>query len=130
MGKNFINFIKFFSTKKIKTFGIGYNEIYYQNIPLLKKYKFIFTTKYHFNQKKSKIFSLFKKKFGKNLNKYQLLGFDLTYDILERLFNNIDLFKNIEKRNFIGLLSKYHYKKIYNEGGYLNTGIWIIRFNF
>ncbi|WP_238784273.1 hypothetical protein [Blattabacterium cuenoti] len=132
IGKQFFDFIKHFSTKQIKPFGIGYNDIYYQNIPILKKYRFVFTTKHHFNKKKRKIFSIIRKKFGKNLNKYKLLGFDLTYDLLCRLTTTTDrnLFKTIEKEEFTGIVSKYHYKKISKKGGYQNKGLWIIRLLF
>ncbi|WP_185866054.1 type 1 periplasmic-binding domain-containing protein [Blattabacterium cuenoti] len=128
LGKEFIDFIK--KNEKIIPFGVGSHNIYYKNIPLLRKYKFIFTKKYHFNQNdenKMKIFHFMKKKFGNQLNKYQLLGFDLTYDILEKLFENKNLFKTIDKGYFSGLVRKYKYRKVSDKGGYINKGLWVIR---
>ncbi|WP_185861310.1 type 1 periplasmic-binding domain-containing protein [Blattabacterium cuenoti] len=130
LGKKFIDFIKKFTNKKIIPFGIGYNNVYYKNISLLKEYKFLFTTKYHFNnddENKRKMFFLLKKKLGSHLNKYQLLGFDLSYDILCRLIENKNLLKIIDKKNFSGLISKYQYEKISDQEGYINKGLWIIR---
>ncbi|WP_185867181.1 ABC transporter substrate-binding protein [Blattabacterium cuenoti] len=130
LGKEFIEFIKRFPINKIIPFGIGYNNIYYKNISLLKEYKFLFTSRYHFNkndENKKKMFFFMKKKLGDNLNKYQLLGFDLSYDILYRLIENNNLFKIINKKSFSGLVSKYEYHKISDEEGYINRGLWIIR---
>ncbi|WP_185852189.1 type 1 periplasmic-binding domain-containing protein [Blattabacterium cuenoti] len=130
LGKKFIEFIKGFSKKKIIPFGIGYNSVYYENISFLKEYKFLFTTKYHFNKNdetKRKMFFFMRKKLGYHLNKYQLLGFDLSYDILCRLIENNNLFKIIDKKPFSGLVSKYKYEKISDKGGYINRGLWIIR---
>ncbi|WP_185857360.1 hypothetical protein [Blattabacterium cuenoti] len=130
LGKKFIEFIKKFSKKKIIPFGIGYNSVYYENISLLREYKFLFTTKYHFNkndQNKREMFFFIRNKLGSHLNKYQLFGFDLSYDILCRLIENNNLFKIIDKKPFSGLISKYRYEKIYDKGGYLNRGLWVIR---
>ncbi|ACY40595.1 hypothetical protein BLBBGE_595 [Blattabacterium sp. (Blattella germanica) str. Bge] len=127
IGKEFIDFVK--NNKKIIPFGIGYHNVYYKNISLLREYKFLFTTKYHFNkndEKKRKMFHFLKKKFGNYFNKYQLLGFDLTYDIIEKLFENKNLFKTIDQKSFSGLISKYKYQKISDKGGYINKGLWII----
>ncbi|WP_185859357.1 hypothetical protein [Blattabacterium cuenoti] len=129
LGKDFIDFIK--NNEKIIPFGVGYHNIYDKNISLLRKYKFIFTKKYHLNQNdenKRKMFHFIKNKFVNHLNKYQLLGFDLTYDILEKLFENKNLFKTIDKRSFSGLIRKYKYHKVSDKGGYINKGLWVIRF--
>ncbi|AFJ90502.1 hypothetical protein [Blattabacterium sp. (Blaberus giganteus)] len=130
LGEKFIEFIQRFPEKKIIPFGIGYNNVYYKNVSFLKKYKFLFTTKYHFNQndeKKRKMFFLIRKKLGFDLNKYQLFGFDLSYDILYKLIENNNLFEIIDKKSFSGLISKYKYEKISPNGGYFNKGLWIIR---
>ncbi|WP_185849265.1 type 1 periplasmic-binding domain-containing protein [Blattabacterium cuenoti] len=130
LGEKFIEFIKEFPDKKIIPFGIGYNNIYYKNISLLREYKFLFTTKYHFNENdenKRKMFLFIKKKLGNRLNKYQLLGFDLSYDISSRLLEKKNLFEIIDKKPFSGLVSKYKYERISDKGGYLNKGLWIIR---
>ncbi|WP_185858562.1 type 1 periplasmic-binding domain-containing protein [Blattabacterium cuenoti] len=126
LGKKFVEFIQ--KNKKIIPFGIGFHDIYYKKISFLKKYKFVFTTKYHFNRndnKKINMFHFLKKKLGNHLNKYQLIGFDLTLDILNKLVENNNLFEIIDKKTFLGLVSKYQYHK-YNEGGYVNKGLWII----
>ncbi|WP_238785026.1 type 1 periplasmic-binding domain-containing protein [Blattabacterium cuenoti] len=126
--KEFIDLLK--KKKKIIPFGIGYHDIFYKNISLFKEYQFLFTTKYFFNkndEKKIKFFYFFKKKLGNNLNKYPFYGFDLTYDILYRLFENKNLFQTIDQKSFSGLVSKYKYHKIFDKGGYVNKGFWIIR---
>ncbi|WP_238783959.1 hypothetical protein [Blattabacterium cuenoti] len=129
LGKEFIDFIN--KNEKIIPFGVGYHNIYYKNISLFRKYKFLFTTKYHLNkndENKREMFSFMKSKFVNHLNKYQLLGFDLTYDILEKLFENKNLFKTIDQKSFSGLVRKYKYHKISDKGGYINKGLWVIRF--
>jgi|GEM_PF-5388923 hypothetical protein len=130
LGKEFISFIKKFSVKKIIPFGIGFNDIFYQNISLLKEYKFFFTTKYHLDiddKNKKKMFFFIKKKLGDHLNQYQLLGFDLSYDILYKLIINNNLFQIIDKKSFSGLVRKYRYEKISKIGGYFNKGLWVVR---
>ncbi|WP_185857993.1 type 1 periplasmic-binding domain-containing protein [Blattabacterium cuenoti] len=130
LGKEFIELIKGVPVKKIIPFGIGYNHVYYQNLSLLKEHKFLFTTKYHFSQNdqnKRKMFFFIRKKLGNHLNKYQLLGFDLSCDILYRLIENHNLFEIIDKRPFSGLVSKYKYEKISDTEGYINRGLWVIR---
>lgn len=124
LGKLFVKDIQKFSNDQIIPFGIGYNNVYYNNIEILKKYNFIFTVRYHINNNKSiyNIINKLKKENNEIPNKHNLLGFDITLDTCERILNN-----NFLKKSSIGLISKYRYQKI-PYGGYVNKGIWLIKF--
>lgn len=126
IGKVFIKDLQKFNTNQIIPFGIGYNDAYYNNIEILKKYEFLFTVRYHINNNESinQIINKFHTQHTDIPNKYHLLGFDITLDTCERIINNKF---SINNQYTSGLISKYRYHKLLN-GGYINKGIWLIKF--
>ncbi|XCI75452.1 MAG: LysM peptidoglycan-binding domain-containing protein [Flavobacteriales bacterium] len=129
LGQSFIKGVQNFEPGKVIPLGIGYNEAYYKNIVLLKKYGFIFTVKYHTNKNKTNIkqtLDELQKKFDQALDKYKLLGFDLTSDLLERLLKHRKFLHHLPGKRSVRLVAKYHYEKL-PAGGYVNKGVWLVR---
>ncbi|XOD68573.1 MAG: LysM peptidoglycan-binding domain-containing protein [Flavobacteriales bacterium AspAUS03] len=129
LGQSFIKGVQNFEPSQVIPLGVGYNEVYYKNIALLKKYRFVFTVKYHTNKNEAttqQTLDELHKKFDQAPDKYKLLGFDLTFDLLERLLKHRKLLHHLPGKESARLVAKYHYEKL-PSGGYANKGVWLIR---
>ncbi|XOD66796.1 MAG: LysM peptidoglycan-binding domain-containing protein [Flavobacteriales bacterium Tduv] len=126
LGQSFVQTVQDFKPGQIIPLGVGYNEAYYNNVALLKKYGLVFTVRYHSNKDEAaqRRFEKLRKETDENPDKYKLLGFDLTLDVLERLLKNKKLLPNLEDKESSGIISKYRYEKL-SDGGYINKGIWL-----
>lgn len=130
MGKAFIENIRRFKPGQVFPLGLGYNPAYYDNLSWLRNYGMVFTMKYHVNKNTENdrntldALGIDDKKIP---DKYKLLGFDVTYDILERLTENKNLLDSIDNKPRNRLANKFQYEKNY-QGGYINKGVWTVRF--
>lgn len=130
MGKIFVEGIKRFKPAQLFPLGIGYNPVYYNNLAWLKSYGIVFTMKYHVNKNTEtdrKVLENLGFNDQKMPDKYRLLGFDVAYDILERLIENKKLLRSMDTKPRSRVANKFQYEKIYG-GGYINKGVWTVRF--
>ncbi|WP_103326875.1 LysM peptidoglycan-binding domain-containing protein [Bacteroidetes bacterium endosymbiont of Geopemphigus sp.] len=130
MGKAFIEGIRRFRPEQLFPLGVGYNPVYYNNLTWLKNYGIVFTMKYHVNKHTEtdrKVLETLGFNDKKMPDKYKLLGFDVAYDILERLTENKKILRSMDTKPRSRVANKFQYEKIYG-GGYTNKGVWIVRF--
>lgn len=128
LGQSFVQTVQTFKPGQIIPLGVGYNEVYYNNVALLKKYSLAFTVRYQTNKDEAAQRMLEKlwKETDEGPDKYKLLGFDLTLDVLERLLKHKELLPYLEGKESFGVVSKYCYEKL-SDGGYVNKGVWLTR---
>lgn len=97
---------------KLLDFGLIYSDTKYVN-------------EYGFNEQKT--INAYKKKFCNTPGKYAIVGFDVTYDILNRMDNNGILYDKYMKSEAKQLSNKYSFIRIKNNGAWANQGARIIQ---
>ncbi|TWP22844.1 LysM peptidoglycan-binding domain-containing protein [Apibacter muscae] len=78
-----------------------------------------------FNEEKT--LNSYKKKFCESLNKYSVSGFDVTYDILNRVDSKGNLADHSMKIERKQLSNKYYFNRVKKSGAWTNQGVRIIK---
>jgi peptidoglycan endopeptidase LytF len=126
-------FLKHFSTfdsEKIRLFSTYYHNQFESNEykSFLRKGKLIYTIdrKININGENEKLtLTKFKSKYYTNLDKYSIIGFDVTYDLLNRyLSNNNKLNLNATTTQ---LASKFEFIQLKQNGAFFNKGFRLVR---
>lgn len=134
-GKNVMNHINNIDNSNIRAFGIGYIDFYnafvksnYSNLAFLTKLKFTYFTNHFINEfgsNEKAILKDFTDAYCISPNKYMATGYDVIYDLLDRMDENgsIRAWDESERR----LSSKYNYIET-QQGSIRNTGVRKIQF--
>ena len=112
----------------IKAFSMYYNSNFEKNIDELSKSNLVYLMDRKINVEGSfekEVLEDFKKKYCKTPSKYNIIGFDVVNDALERQQAG-GFLKNIDKVQ-TQLATKFEYVRTKRNGAYANTGYRVIR---
>lgn len=136
LGKQYLEKLKTFNKDNIKAFGIKsvsvydvYNADNAKNIDAFREFGFVFSTARLINTRDTEVQSVikdFKEVYCEFPTRYEQLGYDVTYDIVDRMNNKGDVTNNITTEN-TRLASKFAYKKISGSKAYTNDASRIVR---
>ncbi|MDH0673216.1 LysM peptidoglycan-binding domain-containing protein [Empedobacter sp. GD03861] len=136
LGKQYLEKLKTFNKDNIKAYGIKsvsvydvYNADNAKNIDAFREFGFVFSTARLINTRDTEVQSVikdFKEVYCEFPTRYEQLGYDVTYDIVDRMNNKGDVTNNITTEN-TRLASKFAYKKISGSKAYTNDASRIVR---
>ena len=112
----------------IKAFSMYYNSNFEKNIDELSKSNLVYLMDRKINVEGSfekEVLEDFKKKYCKTPSKYNIIGFDVVNDALERQQAG-GFLKNIDKVQ-TQLATKFEYVRTKRNGAYVNTGYRVVR---
>ena len=112
----------------IKAFSMYYNSNFEKNIDELSKSNLLYLMDRKINVEGSfekEVLEDFKKKYCKTPSKYNIIGFDVVNDALERQQAG-GFLKNIDKVQ-TQLATKFEYVRTKRNGAYANTGYRVVR---
>ena len=112
----------------IKAFSMYYNSNFEKNIDELSKSNLVYLMDRKINVEGSfekEVLEDFKKKYCKTPSKYNIIGFDVVNDALERQQAG-GFLKNIDKV-YTQLATKFEYVRTKRNGAYANTGYRVVR---
>ena len=112
----------------IKAFSMYYNSNFEKNIDELSKSNLVYLMDRKINVEGSfekEVLEDFKKKYCKTPSKYNIIGFDIVNDALERQQAG-GFLKNIDKVQ-TQLATKFEYVRTKRNGAYANTGYRVVR---
>ena len=112
----------------IKAFSMYYNSNFEKNIDELSKSNLVYLMDRKINVEGSfekEVVEDFKKKYCKTPSKYNIIGFDVVNDALERQQAG-GFLKNIDKVQ-TQLATKFEYVRTKRNGAYANTGYRVVR---
>ena len=112
----------------IKAFSMYYNSNFEKNIDELSKSNLVYLMDRKINVEGSfekEVLEDFKKKYCKTPSKYNIIGFDVVNDALERQQAG-GFIKNIDKVQ-TQLATKFEYVRTKRNGAYANTGYRVVR---
>ena len=112
----------------IKAFSMYYNSNFEKNIDELSKSNLVYLMDRKINVEGSfekEVLEDFKKKYCKTPSKYNIIGFDVVNDALERQQTG-GFLKNIDKVQ-TQLATKFEYVRTKRNGAYANTGYRVVR---
>ena len=112
----------------IKAFSMYYNSNFEKNIDELSKSNLVYLMDRKINVEGSfekEVLEDFKKKYCKTPSKYNIIGFDVVNDALERQQAG-GFLKNIDKVQ-TQLATKFEYVRMKRNGAYANTGYRVVR---
>ncbi len=112
----------------IKAFSMYYNSNFEKNIDELSKSNLLYLMDRKINVEGSfekEVLEDFKKKYCKTPSKYNIIGFDVVNDALERQQAG-GFIKNIDKVQ-TQLATKFEYVRTKRNGAYANTGYRVVR---
>ena len=136
LGKQYLEKLKTFNKDNIKAYGIKSVSVYdvysadnAKNIDAFREFGFVFSTARLINTRDTEVQSVikdFKEVYCEFPTRYEQLGYDVTYDIVDRMNNKGDVTNNITTEN-TRLASKFAYKKISGSKAYTNDASRIVR---
>lgn len=136
LGKQYLEKLETFNKDNIKAYGIKsvsvydvYNADNAKNIDAFREFGFVFSTARLINTRDTEVQSVikdFKEVYCEFPTRYEQLGYDVTYDIVDRMNNKGDVTNNITTEN-TRLASKFAYKKISGSKAYTNDASRIVR---
>ena len=136
LGEQFLSRLKTFDKDHIKAYGIKpvdiydiYNSDNAKNIDAFREFGFIYSTGYIMNTRDSETQSIlkdFKDAYCEIPTKYEQLGYDVVYDIIDRMNEKGDFLNNVTAEN-TRLAYKFAYKKLGNNKAYANDSARLIR---
>ena len=136
LGKQYLEKLKTFNKDNIKAYGIKSVSVYdvysadnAKNIDAFREFGFLFSTARLINTRDTEVQSVikdFKEVYCEFPTRYEQLGYDVTYDIVDRMNNKGDVTNNITTEN-TRLASKFAYKKISGSKAYTNDASRIVR---
>ena len=136
LGKQYLEKLKTFNKDNIKAYGIKavsvydvYNPENAKNIDAFREFGFVYSTARLINTRDAEVQNVlkdFKEIYCEFPTRYEQLGYDVTYDIVDRMNNKGDVTNNLSVEN-TRLASKFAYKKINGNKAYTNDASRIVR---
>ncbi|MGV0829729.1 LysM peptidoglycan-binding domain-containing protein [Empedobacter brevis] len=136
LGRQYLEKLKTFNKDNIKAYGIKSVSVYdvyssenAKNIDAFREFGFVFSTARLINTRDTEVQSVikdFKEVYCEFPTRYEQLGYDVTYDIVDRMNNKGDVTNNISSEN-TRLASKFAYKKLSGNKAYTNDASRIVR---
>lgn len=136
LGKQYLEKLKTFDKDNIKAYGIKSVSVYdvyspenAKNIDSFRDFGFVYSTARLINTRDQEVQNVlkdFNEIYCEFPTRYEQLGYDVTYDIVNRMNNKGDITNNISSES-IGLASKFSYKKINGGKTYRNDTSRIVR---
>ena len=113
--------------KNFKSFGIGYIPIYDKKISQLKSIGFTYSLAHRVNiygADEKELIKKIKKSCCQETSKYMEIGFDVTYDIIDRMNAQGELWNKLEG-SFVRFSTKFDYQQTKN--AFVNKGVRLIK---
>ncbi|MFV0185147.1 LysM peptidoglycan-binding domain-containing protein [Empedobacter falsenii] len=136
LGKQYLEKLKTFHKDKIKAYGIKavsvydvYNPENAKNIDAFREFGFVFSTARLINTRDTEVQSVlkdFKDVYCEFPTRYEQIGYDVTYDIVDRMNNKGDVTNNITTE-YTRVASKFAYKKASGSKAFTNDASRIVR---
>lgn len=136
LGKQYLERLKTFNKDYIKAFGIKSVDVYdiydannSKNIDALREFGFVYSTGHIMNTRSEETISIlkdFKDVYCNIPSRYEQLGYDTVFDIVERMNSKGDFLNNTSAEN-TGLAYKFAYKKVGNSKAFANDSARLIR---
>jgi len=134
--RQFLNRLKTFNKDYIKAFGIKPTSVYdiydannTTNIDAFREFGFVYSTSHIMNTRSEETIQIlkdFKDIYCTIPNRYEQLGYDTVYDIIDRMNYKGDFLNNITAEN-TRLSTKFAYKKVDKSKAYANDAGRLIR---
>ena len=136
LGKQYLEKLKTFNKDNIKAYGIKSISVYdvyspenAKNIDAFREFGFVYSTARLINTRDTEVQSVlkdFKEVYCEFPTRYEQLGYDVTYDIVDRMNNKGDVTNNITTEN-TRVSSKFAYKKVSGSKAYTNDASRVVR---
>ena len=136
LGKQYLEKLKTFHKDNIRAYGIKSVSVYdvysadnAKNIDAFREFGFVFSTARLINTRDTEVQSIlkdFKEVYCEFPTRYEQLGYDVTYDIVDRMNNKGDVTNNITTEN-TRVSSKFAYKKVSGSKAYANDASRVVR---
>lgn len=136
LGKQYLEKLKTFNKDNIKAYGIKSVSVYdvyspenAKNIDAFREFGFVYSTARLINTRDTEVQSVlkdFKEIYCEFPTRYEQLGYDVTYDIVDRMNNKGDVTNNITTEN-TRVSSKFAYKKVSGSKAYTNDASRVVR---
>ena len=136
LGKQYLEKLKTFNKDNIKAYGIKSVSVYdvyspenAKNIDAFREFGFVYSTARLINTRDTEVQSVlkdFKEVYCEFPTRYEQLGYDVTYDIVDRMNNKGDVTNNITTEN-TRVSSKFAYKKVSGSKAYANDASRVVR---
>lgn len=136
LGKQYLERMKTFNKDYVKGFGIKsvdvydiYNSENAKNIDAFREFGFVYSTSYIMNTRNDETISIlkdFKDVYCNIPTRAEQLGYDVVYDIVDRMNSKGDFLNNVTAEN-TRLSYKFAYKRIGNTKAYANDSARLIR---
>ncbi|MFV0152796.1 LysM peptidoglycan-binding domain-containing protein [Empedobacter falsenii] len=136
LGKQYLEKLKTFHKDNIKAYGIKavsvydvYNPENAKNIDAFREFGFVFSTARLINTRDIEVQSVlkdFKDVYCEFPTRYEQIGYDVTYDIVDRMNNKGDVTNNITTE-YTRVASKFAYKKASGSKAFTNDASRIVR---
>lgn len=136
LGKQYLEKLKTFHKDNIKAYGIKavsvydvYNPENAKNIDAFREFGFVFSTARLINTRDTEVQSVlkdFKDVYCEFPTRYEQIGYDVTYDIVDRMNNKGDVTNNITTE-YTRVASKFAYKKARGSKAFTNDASRIVR---
>ena len=136
LGKQYLEKLKTFHKDNIKAYGIKSVSVYdvysadnAKNIDAFREFGFVFSTARLINTRDTEVQSIlkdFKEVYCEFPTRYEQLGYDVTYDVVDRMNNKGDVMNNISTEN-TRMSSKFAYKKLSGQKAYTNDATRVVR---
>ena len=136
LGKQYLEKLKTFHKDNIKAYGIKavsvydvYNPENAKNIDAFREFGFVFSTARLINTRDTEVQSVlkdFKDVYCEFPTRYEQIGYDVTYDIVDRMNNKGDVTNNITTE-YTRVASKFAYKKASGSKAFTNDASRIVR---
>ena len=136
LGKQYLEKLKTFHKDNIRAYGIKSVSVYdvysadnAKNIDAFREFGFVFSTARLINTRDTEVQSIlkdFKEVYCEFPTRYEQLGYDVTYDVVDRMNNKGDVMNNISTEN-TRMSSKFAYKKLSGQKAYTNDATRVVR---
>ncbi len=136
LGKQYLEKLKSFNKDNIKAYGIKSVSVYdvysaenAKNIDAFREFGFVYSTARLINTRDTEVQSVlkdFKDVYCEFPTRYEQLGYDVMYDIVDRMNNKGDVMNNISSE-YTRISSKFAYKKLAGSKAYTNDASRVVR---
>ena len=136
LGEQFLNRLKTFNKDNVKAYGIKPVDIYdiyntdnAKNIDAFREFGFVYSTAHIMNTRDAEtqnILKDFNDAFCEVPNKNEQLGYDVVYDIIDRMNSKGDFLNNVTSEN-TRLAYKFAYKRVGSKKAFANDSARLIR---
>lgn len=136
LGRQYLDKLKTLNKDNLKAYGIKAVDIYdvyspenAKNIDAFREFGFVFSTARLINTRDTEVKSVikdFQDVYCNFPNRFEQLGYDVVYDIVDRMNSKGDVLNNLSAEN-IRLASKFAYKKSGNKKAYMNDSSRLVR---